>query len=94
MLLGVGWNFLFVSGTALLPRTYEERDKFKGQAINDFTVFTFQALPHCRRLGARLDQLAADATYLPSANLLNAGTVTGEGKESKPELSRRDRHSH
>ena len=44
VLLGVGWNFLFVSGTALLPRTYEERDKFKGQAINDLTVFTFQAL--------------------------------------------------
>ena len=44
VLLGIGWNFLFVSGTALLPRTYEERDKFKGQAINDLTVFTFQAL--------------------------------------------------
>ena len=44
VLLGIGWNFLFVSGTALLPSTYEEQDKFKGQAINDFTVFTFQAL--------------------------------------------------
>lgn len=44
VLLGIGWNFLFVSGTALLPRTYEDRDKFKGQAINDLTVFTFQAL--------------------------------------------------
>jgi hypothetical protein len=44
VLLGIGWNFLFVSGTALLPRTYQEQDKFKGQAINDLTVFTFQAL--------------------------------------------------
>jgi MFS family permease len=44
VLLGIGWNFLFVSGTALLPRTYQKQDKFKGQAINDLTVFTFQAL--------------------------------------------------
>ena len=44
VLLGIGWNFLFVSGTALLPKTYQEQDKYKGQAINDFTVFTFQAL--------------------------------------------------
>ena len=44
VLLGVGWNFLFVSGTALLPRAYKKQDRFKGQAINDLTVFTFQAL--------------------------------------------------
>jgi MFS family permease len=42
--LGIGWNFLFVSATSLLPRTYEERDKFKVQAFNDFTVFTTQAI--------------------------------------------------
>ncbi len=44
VLLGVGWNFLFVAGTALLPRTYKEQDRFKGQAINDLSVFTCQAL--------------------------------------------------
>jgi predicted MFS family arabinose efflux permease len=44
VLLGVGWNFLFVGGTTLLTRTYEARDRFKAQALNDVTVFGFQAI--------------------------------------------------
>jgi len=44
VLLGVGWNFLFVAGTALLHTSYKESDKFKAQAINDSTVFSLQAL--------------------------------------------------
>lgn len=43
MLLGVGWNFMFVGGTALLPRAYQESEKFKVQAFNDFTIFGIQA---------------------------------------------------
>ncbi len=42
--LGVGWNFLFVSGTALLPRTYLPGDQYKAQGVNDLTVFSFQAI--------------------------------------------------
>ncbi len=42
VLLGIGWNFLFVAGTALLPSTYEAGDNFKAQTINDITVFTLQ----------------------------------------------------
>jgi MFS family permease len=44
VLLGVGWNFLFVAGTALLPTSYKESDRFKAQAFNDSTVFSLQAL--------------------------------------------------
>jgi hypothetical protein len=44
VLLGIGWNFLFVAGTALLPTTHSENDRFKAQAVNDFTVFSFQAV--------------------------------------------------
>lgn len=44
VLLGVGWNFLFVGGTTLLPQTYTETERFKVQAINDFMVFGVQAL--------------------------------------------------
>ena len=44
VLLGIGWNFLFVSATALLPMGYEEDDRFKVQSANDFVLFTFQAL--------------------------------------------------
>jgi len=39
-LLGVGWNFLFVGGTALLTETYAESEKAKAQALNDFAVFS------------------------------------------------------
>lgn len=44
VLLGVGWNFLFTSGTTLLPRSYQESDRFRVQAFNDFFVFSLQAM--------------------------------------------------
>lgn len=39
VLLGLGWNFLFVGGTTLLTETYRPEEKAKVQAINDFLVF-------------------------------------------------------
>ena len=44
ILLGLGWNFLFVAGTALLPQSYQHEERFKVQGLNDFIVFGFQAL--------------------------------------------------
>jgi MFS family permease len=44
VLLGVGWNFLFVGGTTLLTYTYRPDERFKAQAVNDFTVFGIQAI--------------------------------------------------
>ena len=44
LLLGIGWNFLFLISTALLPFSHSEQDKFKAQAANDFAVFSFQAI--------------------------------------------------
>jgi MFS family permease len=44
VLLGVGWNFLFVGGTVLLTHTYFPPERFKTQAVNDFTIFGTQAL--------------------------------------------------
>jgi len=44
VMLGVGWNFLFVSGTALLITSYKEAEKYRAQAFNDFLVFGFQAI--------------------------------------------------
>ena len=43
VLLGVGWNFLFVGGTTLLTRTYRPGERFRAQAVNDFAIFGFQA---------------------------------------------------
>ncbi|MEP1094153.1 MAG: MFS transporter [Cyclobacteriaceae bacterium] len=43
LLLGVGWNFLFIGGTTLLPASYEPNERFKVQAVNDFIIFGTQA---------------------------------------------------
>ncbi len=39
VLLGLGWNFLFVGGTTLLTECYAPAEKAKVQAANDFLVF-------------------------------------------------------
>ena len=44
ILLGIGWNFLFLTGTSLLPLSYLPNEKHKVQALNDFMLFGFQAL--------------------------------------------------
>ncbi len=43
ILLGIGWNFLFIGGTTLLPQVYRPEERFKVQAINEFIVFGVQA---------------------------------------------------
>jgi len=43
LLLGVGWNFLFLTGTSLLPQSYHACERHKVQAVNDFILFGFQA---------------------------------------------------
>ena len=42
--LGLGWNFLFISGTSLVVLTYNKEEKFKVQGINDLIVFSTMAL--------------------------------------------------
>jgi MFS family permease len=43
VLLGLGWNFLFVGGTTLLTNTYRPEEKAKVQGLNDFLVFSTTA---------------------------------------------------
>ena len=44
ILLGVGWNFAFIGGTALLAQTYRPAEQLKVQAANEFSVFGLVAL--------------------------------------------------
>jgi len=44
ILLGVGWNFLFLGGTTLLTQCYNPAERFKVQAVNDFLVFGLQGV--------------------------------------------------
>ena len=39
VLLGLGWNFLFVGGTSLLTRVHSPDERAKVQGLNDFLVF-------------------------------------------------------
>jgi MFS family permease len=44
VLLGVGWNFLFIGGTSLLVICYRDSEKFKVQGFNDVLVFSIQSI--------------------------------------------------
>lgn len=39
ILLGIGWNFMFVGGTTLLATSYAPHERVRAQATNDFIVF-------------------------------------------------------
>jgi MFS family permease len=44
VLVGLGWNFMFVGGSTLLTSAYTVEERAKVQAANDFTVFSTSAL--------------------------------------------------
>ena len=39
IMLGVGWNFMYVGGTTMLAYTYSLEERFRAQAVNEFLVF-------------------------------------------------------
>jgi MFS family permease len=43
-LLGVGWNFMYVGGSALLAECHTPTERAKTQAANDFMVFATMAI--------------------------------------------------
>jgi MFS family permease len=44
VLLGVGWNFLYIGATTLLTETYRPEERAKAQGANEFAIFTMMAL--------------------------------------------------
>lgn len=44
ILLGIGWNFLYVGGTTMVTRTYEISERFRAQAVNEFCIFGTSAM--------------------------------------------------
>jgi MFS family permease len=44
LLLGIGWNFLFIGATTLLTEAYRPEEKAKTQATHDFLMYSFVAL--------------------------------------------------
>ena len=44
VLLGVGWNFLYIGGTTLLTETYRPEERAKAQGANEFAIFAMMAV--------------------------------------------------
>jgi MFS family permease len=44
VLLGVGWNFLFIGATTLLTETYRPEERAKAQGVNDSAIFIMMAV--------------------------------------------------
>ena len=44
VLLGVGWNFLYIGGTTLLTETYRPEERAKAQGANEYAIFAMMAL--------------------------------------------------
>src|SRR5712671_138047 len=44
VLLGVGWNFLYIGGTTLLTETYRPEERAKAQGANDQAIFIMMAV--------------------------------------------------
>ena len=60
VLLGIGWNFLYISSTVLLSQSHSHSERFKAQGLNDFMVVISQML----------------ASFLAGSILFSAGWVT------------------
>ena len=43
LLLGIGWNFMFIGSTTLLTETYRPTERAKTQATHDFLMLSFVA---------------------------------------------------
>ena len=44
VLLGIGWNFLFIGGSTLLSTVHSESERGKVQGINDLIIFSLVAI--------------------------------------------------
>ncbi|MFP4138383.1 MAG: MFS transporter [Halomonas sp.] len=63
VLLGIGWNFLFVGGSALLSTVHSEAERGKVQGVNDLIIFSLVALGSLLA-GALLHRLGWEALNL------------------------------
>lgn len=71
VLLGAGWNLLFVAGTMLLTTSYRAPERFKAQGVNELAVFGSQALASLLA-GPAIHHLGWSRLNLASAPLLLA----------------------
>ena len=77
VLLGIGWNFLFVGGSALLSTVHSETERGKVQGVNDLIIFSLVAVGSLMS-GQLLHRLGWDAlnlTMLPFIVIVGLATL-------------------
>ena len=67
MILGLGWNFMFVGATTLLATAYSHAERVRAQAANDFIVFGTVAMTSFTSgyLQSSLGWIAVNASIVP-----------------------------
>jgi len=74
ILLGMGWNFMFVAGTTMVTETYHPAEKAIVQGVNDFLVFGIAAISSLLA-GTLLTSLGWEAVNLSSIPLLGLASI-------------------
>ncbi|MCU0759400.1 MAG: MFS transporter [Steroidobacteraceae bacterium] len=69
VLLGLGWNLMFVASTTLLTTTYASHERFRAQGFNDLAIFGSQATASLLA-GTAMETLGWEALNLASVPLL------------------------
>ena len=74
ILLGMGWNFMFVAGTTMVTETYHPAEKAIVQGVNDFLVFGVAAISSLLA-GTLQTSLGWEAVNLSSIPLLGLASI-------------------
>jgi MFS family permease len=78
VLLGTGWNFLYIGGTTLLTRAYRPEERAKAQATHDFINFGAVSLASLSA-GGMLNVWGWEAVNVAAAPLLGVALVAVAG---------------
>lgn len=91
LLLGIGWNFLFVASSARLTATYRTSEKEKSQAVHDWFVYvanivaSWAAAPLLLLLGWQtLNWVSVPVLVLTAIAVLPGSGLAGAVREKSP----------
>jgi MFS family permease len=92
LLVGVGWNLMFVGGSTLVTKTYAPGERTKAQAANDFLIWTTVAMTSLSsgQLLHRHGWTAILVTAGPLLALASAGLLAASLRARSPSPSPRE----
>lgn len=88
VMLGVGWNFLYIGGTTLLTESYRPEERAKAQGANEMAIFVMMALSSFTSgvivTSAGWDKVNLAATPLVAVVIIALAFLAFREKFSKP----------